>query len=93
MADQILQTVPGRSSPPLTATDLLTDPDLQNLLFYYDSDLSSRPSGVIFLEVRLSSALSPFSCYYNDWQGCYCERLVTPDNGKHALGGEEKVVD
>lgn len=29
------------------------------------------------------------------WQGCYCERLVTPDTGanNYALGGEEKVVD
>ena len=32
---------------------VMTDLGLQNLLFYYDSDQSSRPSGVIFLEVEL----------------------------------------
>ena len=26
---------------------------LQNLLFYYDSEQSAKPTGVIFLEVRL----------------------------------------
>ena len=26
---------------------------LQNLLFYYDSEQSTKPTGVIFLEVRL----------------------------------------
>lgn len=36
----------------------------QNLLFYYDNENSSRPSGVIFLE------------------GCYCERLITPNTGR-----------
>ena len=27
---------------------------LQNLLFYYDSEQSTKPTGVIFLEVRLA---------------------------------------
>ena len=61
MADEILQTVPGRSTSDSYVLILLLI-NFQNLLFYYDSDQSSRPSGVIFLEVELW-ALAPFSGY------------------------------
>ena len=52
MADEILQTVPGRSTSDSYVL-ILSLINFQNLLFYYDSDQSSRPSGVIFLEVEL----------------------------------------
>ena len=65
---------------------------LQNLLFYYESENTARPSGVIFLEVlQLKLLLSFFTLFH--YQGCYCERLVTPNNSRHTDAGDtDKVV-